>query len=108
MSDPARSPAAWVRAQRPERRRATDKWAWAEIERATGAPTICGNEIRLQFEGPNTFSAWLEAIEAAEKFVYFENYLLRDDEVGREFRDALVAKAKQARACVQPPGDPAR
>ena len=95
MSDPARSPAAWVRAPRPERRRATDKWAWSEIERATGAPTICGNELRLQFEGPNTFSAWLEAIEAAEKFVYFENYLLRDDEVGREFRDALVAKAKQ-------------
>jgi len=95
MSDPARSPAAWVRAPRPERRRATDKWPWSEIERATGAPTICGNELRLQFEGPNTFSAWLEAIEAAEKFVYFENYLLRDDVVGREFRDALVAKARQ-------------
>jgi len=95
MSDPARSPAAWVRSPRPERRRATDKWAWSEIERATGAPTICGNEIRLQFEGPNTFSAWLEAIEAAEKFVYFENYLLRDDEIGREFRDALVAKARE-------------
>jgi cardiolipin synthase len=95
MSDPARSPAAWARAPRPERRRATDKWAWAEIERATGAPTICGNEIRLQFDGPHTFSAWLEAIAAAEKFVYFENYLLRDDETGREFRDALVAKAKQ-------------
>jgi cardiolipin synthase len=73
----------------------TARWPWGEIERATGAPTICGNEIRLQFEGPNTFAAWLEAIETAEKFVYFENYLLRDDPVGREFRDALVAKARQ-------------
>lgn len=95
MTDPARSPAAWVQAPRAERRRATDKWPWAEIERATGAPTICGNELRLQFEGPNTFSAWLEAIETAKRFVYFENYLLRDDDVGREFRAALVAKAKQ-------------
>jgi len=71
------------------------RWSWSEIERATGAPTICGNEIRLQFEGPNTFAAWLEAIEVAEEFVYFENYLLRDDAVGREFRDALVSKARQ-------------
>jgi cardiolipin synthase A/B len=70
-------------------------WAWSEIERAAGSPTICGNELRLQFEGTNTFAAWLEAIEEARKFVYFENYLLRDDEVGREFRDALIRKARQ-------------
>jgi cardiolipin synthase A/B len=70
-------------------------WSWTEIERAAGSPTICGNELRLQFEGTNTFAAWLEAIEVAREFVYFENYLLRDDEVGREFRDALIRKAKQ-------------
>ncbi len=71
------------------------RWPWPEIERATGAPTICGNEIRLQFEGSATFSAWLEAIATAERYVYFENYLLRDDSVGHEFRDALVAKARE-------------
>ena len=69
--------------------------SWWEIERAAGSPTIHGNEIRLQFEGTNTFSAWLEAIAAAKRFVYFENYLVRDDSVGREFRDALVAKAEE-------------
>ena len=37
----------------------------------------------------------MEAIHAAEKFVYFENYLLRDDSVGREFREALIAKARE-------------
>lgn len=71
------------------------RWSWAEIERATAGPTICGNDIHLHFEGTNTFAAWLEAIESAREFVYFENYLLRDDEVGREFRDALVRKARQ-------------
>lgn len=74
---------------------ASSRWSWSEIERAAGGPTICGNELRLQFEGPNTFAAWLEAIESAQKFVYFENYLLRDDDTGREFRDALVSKARQ-------------
>ena len=73
----------------------SDKWSWSEIERAAGSPTICGNELRLQFEGSNTFAGWLEAIESAQKFVYFENYLLRDDEVGRAFRDALIRKARQ-------------
>ena len=95
MTDSARSAVARKRAARGEAARPPDTWPWAEIERATGSPTICGNEIRLQFEGSNTFASWLEAIHAAEKFVFFENYLLRDDAVGREFSEALIAKARQ-------------
>lgn len=71
------------------------RFPWMDLARATGGETICGNEIRLQFDGPHTFSAWLEAIRSAERFVYFENYLVRNDEVGREFRRALVAKARE-------------
>ena len=63
------------------------------MERATGSRRIEGNSLRLQFEGTSTFEAWIEAIQAAERFVYFENYILRDDRVGRAFRDALVSKA---------------
>jgi cardiolipin synthase len=66
-----------------------------DLARATGGETISGNELTLQFEGPNTFSMWLDSIEAAEKFVYFENYLIRDDATGREFREALMRKARQ-------------
>ena len=65
------------------------------MERATGAAEIRGNALRLQFEGSSTFETWLDAIAAAERFVYFENYILRDDMVGRSFRDALVSKALQ-------------
>jgi cardiolipin synthase len=65
------------------------------MERATGSTTILGNRLRLQFEGSLTFEAWLEAIAAARKFVYFENYVIRDDATGRAFRDALVAKARE-------------
>jgi len=65
------------------------------MSRATGAPAIHGNEVALQFEGPDTFDRWIEAIEGAERYVYFENYILRDDPVGRRFRDALVAKAEE-------------
>ena len=82
--------------ERPARGSAAlERWSWREIERAVGGPTIEGNDIRLHLEGGNTFHVWLEAIEGARQFVYFENYLLRDDTVGRVFRDALISKVKQ-------------
>jgi cardiolipin synthase len=64
-----------------------------DLARATGSDTITGNRIALHFEGPNTFSSWIDSIESAKHFVYFENYLVRNDKVGRRFRDALVSKA---------------
>ena len=65
------------------------------LERATGSPEIEGNAIRLQFDGPVTFDAWLEAIAGAKRYVHFENYILRNDPVGRAFRDVLVERARQ-------------
>jgi cardiolipin synthase len=65
------------------------------LERATGSPEITGNSISLQFDGPVTFDAWLEAIAGAKRYVHFENYILRNDPVGRAFRDVLVEKARQ-------------
>jgi cardiolipin synthase len=65
------------------------------LSRATGSPEITGNSVGIQFDGPLTFDAWIEAIEGARRYVHFENYLLRNDDVGRVFRDVLVAKAHQ-------------
>ena len=68
---------------------------WEAMVRAVGDRGVPGNRVALQFEGPSTFDRWLEAISEARRFVHFENYILRDDRVGRSFRDALVAKARQ-------------
>jgi cardiolipin synthase len=65
------------------------------MERAAGVAEIRGNALRLQFEGSSTFDAWLDAIDRARRFVHFENYIIRDDRVGRAFREALVAKASE-------------
>lgn len=65
------------------------------MERATSSPTLTGNALTLQFDGPSTFDTWIQAILRAERFVYFENYAVRDDRVGRAFRDALITKARQ-------------
>lgn len=74
---------------------AREAFPWEGMARATGARGIPGNRVSIQFEGPATFDQWLEAIAGAEQFVHFENYILRDDVVGRTFRDALVAKARE-------------
>jgi len=74
---------------------AADAFMVQAMDRAAGAPAVRGNRLSIQFEGPLTFEAWIEAIDSAQRFVHFENYILRDDRVGRVFRDALVAKAKQ-------------
>lgn len=65
------------------------------MERATGAPRIDGNSLELQFDGPLTFEAWIEAIEGARRYVHFENYIIRDDRVGRVFREVLIEKARE-------------
>ena len=47
------------------------------LARATGSPEIPGNTVELQFDGPSTFDAWIDAINAAEHYVHFENYIIR-------------------------------
>lgn len=73
---------------------AREAFPWEAVARATGSPGVPGNRVQLQFEGSSTFERWLEAIDQARSFVHFENYILRDDRIGRTFRDALVAKAQ--------------
>jgi len=67
----------------------------AAMSRATGTRAVQSSRVALQFEGPDTFDTWIDAIGSAEEFVYFENYILRDDPVGHAFRDALIAKARE-------------
>ncbi len=71
------------------------RFAWDDLARATGGDTISGNRLTLQFEGPVTFGMWMDSIAQARKFVYFENYLVRNDPIGREVRTALVRKAEE-------------
>lgn len=65
------------------------------FSRAAGAPLAHGNSIRLLKDGGENYSAWLDAIYLAEETIYFENYIIRDDNIGQRFADAFIAKAKE-------------
>jgi len=62
--------------------------------RAAGSSPIDGNAVRLLQDAGENYPAWLAAIRGAEFSILFENYIVADDEVGREFADALAAKAR--------------
>jgi cardiolipin synthase len=62
--------------------------------RTTGTPLTPGNNLRLLKDSTENYPAWLEAIHTAKRKVYFENYIINNDEVGRQFLDALTERAR--------------
>ena len=63
------------------------------LDRATDAALIAGNATELLIDARANFDAWLAAIRAGRNWIFLENYIIEDDEVGREFRQALCERA---------------
>ena len=64
------------------------------LSRAAGAPLIGGNSVELLIDARENYSAWLAAMRAAHSRILLENYIFRDDDVGRQFRAVLVERAE--------------
>ena len=64
------------------------------LSRAAGAPLLMGNAVKLLIDGAAHYDAWLAAIRSAKQRVLLENYIIRNDAVGRAFRDALIERAR--------------
>ena len=69
--------------------------------RAAGAPLVAGNGVRLLKNAAANYPAWLEAIHGARDKIYFENYFICDDRIGREFASALAERSRAGvRVCL--------
>jgi phosphatidylserine/phosphatidylglycerophosphate/cardiolipin synthase-like enzyme len=67
----------------------------------TGWPWRLGNEFRLLDDGGEFFSRMLAAIDAAQRDVLMEMYLVRSGAVATRFIDAFVSAARRgARVCL--------
>jgi cardiolipin synthase len=64
------------------------------FSRAAGAPLIEGNSVELLRDATENYPAWLEAIASARHHVYFENFIIYDDDAGAMFAEALIRKAR--------------
>src|SRR6202035_3604836 len=63
------------------------------FSRAAGGPLLGGNALELLIDAAAHFDAWLKAVRGAQQRVLLENYIIRDDEIGRLFRDAMAERA---------------
>ena len=64
------------------------------LSRTAGAPLLGGNAVDLLIDAAAHYDAWLAAIRGARQRVLLENYIIRNDDVGRAFLDALVERAQ--------------
>jgi cardiolipin synthase len=72
----------------------TSPTATRALDRAAGSPPIPGNAVQLLIDGPEAYPAMLEVIARAERWLHFENYIIRSDATGWRFAEALAARAR--------------
>jgi cardiolipin synthase len=65
----------------------------ATITGATDTPFVQGNKIDILHNGDNFYPVMLAAIEQAKNSVTIEAYIYWEGQIGRQFADALAAKA---------------
>jgi cardiolipin synthase A/B len=65
------------------------------FSRAAGAPLIEANRVRLLKNATENYPAWLDAIRAAKHHIHFESYIIHEDDAGRKFAEAFLAKARE-------------
>ncbi len=58
-------------------------------------PFVAGNDARLLIDGQATFDAIFAGIEAATRYVLVQFFIVHDDQIGRELKARLIAKARQ-------------
>lgn len=61
----------------------------------TRRPLICGNKITVLHNGEQTYPAMLKAISAAKESIFLSSYILKPDQIGRQFANQLIAAAER-------------
>jgi cardiolipin synthase len=64
-------------------------------EKLAGLPFLSGNNVKLLIDGEQTFDAIFAGIKTAESYIFVEYFIIHDDELGREFHQHLMAKARE-------------
>lgn len=65
------------------------------LEQVGRMPFTSGNDAELLIDGHASFDAMFAAIGRARSYILVQFYIVRDDTIGRLFRDALAAKARE-------------
>lgn len=64
-------------------------------ENLVNLPFSRGNRLEVLVDGEATFASILEGIRSAENYILVQFFIIHDDRIGRQLKDALIAKAKE-------------
>ncbi|MCE8002767.1 cardiolipin synthase [Billgrantia ethanolica] len=67
----------------------------AGVEQLAKLPYLGGNDATLLIDGEETFASIFAGIEAAERYLLVQFYIVRDDDLGRELQQRLIARASE-------------
>jgi len=65
------------------------------MDKLADSPWTSGNRGEVLVDGKATFEAVFETIDWAREYICVQYYILRDDEIGRQFADRLIAAARR-------------
>ena len=65
------------------------------LEKMAKLPYFSGNELEILIDGERTFDSIFSSFDQAKHYILVQFFIVRDDNIGREFKARLVAKAKQ-------------
>ena len=57
-------------------------------------PDLRGNQVELLVDGDATFNSIFEGISKAEKYVLVQFFIIKDDELGRALKEAVLERAR--------------
>jgi len=63
-------------------------------ERLSGMPYLTHNEAELLVDGEVTFASILKGLERAREYILFQFFIVKDDRIGREVKERLIARAR--------------
>ncbi|QQR40841.1 cardiolipin synthase [Devosia rhizoryzae] len=58
-------------------------------------PFLKGNDVQLLIDGAATFDSIFAGIDEAKEYLLVQFYIVRDDDLGRQLAERLIAKARQ-------------
>ncbi len=68
--------------------------AWPVLTNVAQIPFLTGNEVELLIDGQATFDSIFAGIDGAQSYLFVQFFIIRDDALGRQLADKLIAKAQ--------------
>ena len=67
---------------------------WPVLSNVSQLPFLVGNDVEILIDGEATFASIFDGISRAQTSLLVQFYIIRDDNLGREFADRLIERAK--------------